>query len=149
MRRRSRCVLATVASFALCRAALASDGSPATPCATTPWLCWSTSMGKIERPSTGVDALLSGSALTAIGALSFATAPLCKTSIVSGPNQDSCFAVSFVAGAPLFALGVPLIVLGAVQHSKYEDWARKYPALSTLVFSPTSGGAALAWGTKF
>jgi hypothetical protein len=141
--------LAAIAALSPCRTALAQDGSPDATCATTPWACWSTSKGRVDPPSTGIDALASGTVLTAIGALSFATAPICKTGVVSTTEQSSCFAVSFAAGTPLLILGIPLIVFGAVQHAKYDDWARKHPTLSELSFSPTLGGASVAWAATF
>jgi hypothetical protein len=143
-------ILAAAAGLALSsRAAFAQERPPEAACATTPWFCWSTSEGADDRPSTGVDALGSGVALTAIGALSFATAPICKTGVVNTAEQSSCFTVSFATGTPLFVLGIPLIVFGAVQHARYGDWARKHPGLSELSFSPTSGGATVGWGATF
>jgi hypothetical protein len=107
------------------------------------------STGPVALPSTGIDALASGGVLTAMGSLSFATAPICKSSVVPAAQQGSCFTVSFWAGATLIVLGVPLIVFGAVQHAKYNDWARKHPTLTGLSFSPTPGGGAIAWGGRF
>jgi hypothetical protein len=97
----------------------------------------------------GTDALAGGVALAAIGTLSFATAPLCRTGIVSAAEQGPCFITSFVAGTPFLVLGVPLIVFGAVQHAKYNDWARKHPTLVGLAFSPNATGGTVAWSAQF
>jgi hypothetical protein len=86
-------ILAAAAGLALSRAAFAQERPSEAACATTPLFCWSTSKGADDRPSTGVDALGSGVALTAIGALSFATAPICKTGVVNTAEQSSCFTV--------------------------------------------------------
>lgn len=142
------CLFAGAASLTLCPQVLAQE-SPKTACATNPWLCWSTSTGPLEQPSTGIDALASGSALTVIGALSFATAPLCRTGIVNAAQQGPCFTTSFVAGTPFLVLGVPLIVFGAVQRAKYDDWARHHPTLVGLAFAPTPTGGTVAWSTQF
>lgn len=142
-------ILTAGASLMLCRTALAGDGSPDGGCAKTPWLCWSTSKGPVAPPSTGIDALASGTALMAMGALSFATAPICKTGVVNIAEQSSCFTISFAAGTPLLLLGIPLIVFGTFQHAKYNEWARAHPMLSGLLFSPTSGGASVAWSATF
>jgi len=107
------------------------------------------SADKDQRPPTGIDALGSGIALTAIGTLSFATAPICKSGVVNPPEQDSCFKVSFFIGAPVLALGIPIIVYGAVQHAKYAEWARRHPALAGLSFSPTPSGGAVGWSARF
>jgi hypothetical protein len=132
MRALSRTV-ATAAAIVLCREAAAQEASPA----------------DTQPPSTGVDILASGSALTAIGVLSFAAAPICKTSVIIPQEQSSCFEVSFVVGAPFLAAGVPLIVVGAVRHAKYAAWVRSHPAVFGLSFSPTAGGAALGWRGTF
>ncbi len=147
--RLARCFLAAVVALTVCKTALADEGSADTTCVTNSWLCWSASMGRLERPSDGMDALGSGAALTALGALSFATSPICKTSVVSAADQRSCFAISFAAGTPLLVLGVPLIVFGAVQHTKYSEWVRKHPHLGGVFASPTPGGAAVAWSANF
>jgi hypothetical protein len=97
----------------------------------------------------GTDALASGGALVAIGTLSFLTAPICKTGVVSAAEQGPCFTTSFVAGTPFLVLGVPLIAFGAVQRAKYNEWARKHPTLVGLAFSPTLTGGTVAWSTQF
>ncbi len=152
-------MLTAIASFALCResrgqAAPASavavhEESPAATCAATPWLCWSASTGADVRPVTGMDAVASGIVLTALGTLSFATAPICLTGVVKAPEQGSCFTVSFAAGTPLLLLGVPLIAFGAVQHAKYEEWARRHPGLTGWSISPMSGGGGVGWSRRF
>jgi hypothetical protein len=143
------CFLVAVASITLCRAAFAQDASPGGTCANGGWLCWSATVGHDIRPSDGIDALAGGSALLAIGTLSFATAPICKSGVVNLAQQDSCFTASFVIGAPFLALGIPLIVFGAAQNAKYKDWARRHPTLTGLTVSPTSGGGAVAWSGRF
>jgi hypothetical protein len=116
--------------------------------------CWTVraedaSAENVQPPDTGIDALGSGGALAAIGTLMFATAPICKTAVISPKQQGTCFAVSFGAGAPFLALGIPLIAYGAVQHAKYGDWARRHPALGGLSLSPSSRGGAIAWSARF
>jgi hypothetical protein len=140
--------LLALASLMLSGTALAQDAS-ASPCASAGWSCWSPSTGQDWRPSNGNGALASGGALTVIGGLLFATAPLCKSKIVNAPEQGSCFTASFMVGTPLVALGIPLIVFGAVQRVKYDEWARKHPTLTGLSFSPGSGGGAVGWSGSF
>jgi hypothetical protein len=142
-------LLACAASLVLCPPALAQEASPRAASTANAWLFWSTSTGPVERPSNGTDALASGGALTVIGTLSFVSAPICRTGVVPLAEQGPCFTTSFVAGTPFLVLGVPLIVFGAVQRAKYNDWARKHPTLVGLVFSPTPTGGTVAWSTQF
>ena len=104
-------------------------------------------------PPSGMDLEASGIVLSAIGALSFVTAPICKTSVVIPQQQSSCFDVSFAVGAPFLAAGISLIVVGAMQHAKYAAWVRSHPGLLALSFTPTGGasspGGALAWSATF
>jgi hypothetical protein len=102
-----------------------------------------------RRPSSGLDLLGGGIALTAIGALSFATAPICETSVVIAREQSSCFAVSFVIGAPSLVAGISLIAIGVVQHTKYNQWMRRHPALQGLTFASTSRGGIFGYGVSF
>jgi hypothetical protein len=143
------CFLVAVASLTLCHAAFAEDAPPGGVCANGGWLCWSATTGHDIRPSNGIDAITGGGALAAIGTLSFATAPICKSGVVNLAQQDSCFTASFVIGAPFLALGIPLIVFGAAQNAKYNEWARRHPTLTGLTVSPTSGGGAVAWTRRF
>jgi hypothetical protein len=146
---KASCFFVAVASITICRAASAQEAPPSAACANGGWLCWSTTTGHDIRPSNGIDALAGGSVLAAIGTLSFATAPICKSGVVNLAQQDSCFTASFVIGAPFLALGIPLIVFGAAQNAKYNDWARRHPTLTGLSVSPTSGGGAVAWSGRF
>jgi len=100
------------------------------------------------RPPTGLIALTGGATLAFLGTMSYATAPLCETSIVVPSRQRSCLTVSFVAGTPLLALGIPLIVYGAVQRSHYADWRKTHP-YGGVGFAPTSGGGTLYWTASF
>jgi hypothetical protein len=105
--------------------------------------------GGDPRPSTGSDVMASGIVLSAIGVLSFASSPICKTGVVAVADQGACFTTSFVAGTPFIALGIPLIVYGALQHGKFVDWARRHPTVSGLSLSPAARGGAVAWSATF
>jgi hypothetical protein len=126
-------VLVAAAATLLCRTAEAQVTSPAGS----------------PPPPTGADILATGSALTAIGVLSFVTAPICKTSVVVPQEQSACFGVSFVVGAPFLAAGIPLIAVGAMQRAKFAAWLRDHPALMGVLFSPSTSGVALGWGATF
>jgi hypothetical protein len=78
-----------------------------------------------------------------------ASAPICKTAVVNTAQQGSCFTVSFAVGTPFLAFGIPIIIYGAMEHSRYKEWARRHPALSGVSLSPTSRGAAVGWSTAF
>jgi hypothetical protein len=130
--KRSACLSALLAAVMLGSAARAEDALP-----------------EPAPPATGTGELATGGALTVIGALSFASAPLCETRIVNAPQQGSCFAVSFVAGTPFIVIGIPFIVYGAIQHAKYKDWARRHPTLSAFSVTPTSRGGAIGWVASF
>jgi hypothetical protein len=100
-------------------------------------------------PATGVSLEATGIALGAFGVLSFATAPICKTSVVIPQEQNSCFDVSFAVGAPFLAAGIPLIVIGAIEHAKYTDWVKRHSPLLGFSFSPLAGGSAVGWRATF
>jgi hypothetical protein len=100
-------------------------------------------------PPTGVDLEATGGALAAFGVLSFATSPICKTSVVVPREQGPCLDVSFAVGAPFLAAGISLIVVGAMQHAKYASWIRSHPAVFGLWLSPTAGGTTLGWSSTF
>jgi hypothetical protein len=127
-------VVAAVVAAVLCRTATAQVAP--SPASSAP-------------PPTGTDVLATGSALTAIGILSFATAPICKTSVVIPQEQSSCFGVSFAVGAPFFAAGIPLIVVGAMQRASFVAWMRNHPALVGISFSPNANGAVFGWSVTF
>jgi hypothetical protein len=101
------------------------------------------------RPATGADRLGGGIVLTAFGALSFATAPICKTGVVIPAEQNACFTTSLMVGTPVLVAGITLIVIGAVEHSKYNEWARRHPNLVGLSLSPASHGGAFGWSATF
>jgi hypothetical protein len=101
------------------------------------------------RPSSGVDLLGGGIALTAIGALSFATAPICNSSVVIPQEQSPCFSVSFIIGTPALVAGVSLVVIGAVQRAHYNAWLKRHPALRGLEFGSTSRGGLLGYDVSF
>jgi|HubBroStandDraft_4_1064222.scaffolds.fasta_scaffold377448_2 hypothetical protein len=127
-------VVAAVVATVLCRTAAGQVAS--SPAVSAP-------------PSTGTDVLATGSALTAIGILSFATAPICKTSVVILEEQSSCFGVSFAVGTPFLAAGIPLIVVGAMERASFVAWMRSHPALAGISFSPNASGVAIGWSVTF
>jgi hypothetical protein len=100
-------------------------------------------------PPNGVDLIATGSALAAFGVASYATAPICKTSVVVAQEQSSCFEVSLIVGAPFLAAGISLFVVGAMQHARYAAWMRSHPAFFGLSIAPTGGGSLLGWGARF
>lgn len=126
-------ILAAVASLTVAKAAWAEDAS---------------SLGD-PRPSTGSDVMANGIVLSAIGVLSFASSPICKTTVVGVADQGACFTTSFVAGTPFIVLGIPLIVYGVLQHGRYDDWARRHPTVSGLSLSPAARGGAVGWSATF
>jgi hypothetical protein len=105
-------------------------------------------------PSTGTGMIVTGSIFTGIGVANLITAPICKTSAISGRDtQDVCFGVSLTIGGVFTAIGVPLLLVGIHRHNNYVEWKREHPALAALSdvsVTPTrNGGAALTWGTSF
>jgi hypothetical protein len=103
----------------------------------------------LRAPSDGTDILATGIVLTAIGALSFATAPLCNSGIVMGPEQSSCFEVSFLVGAPFLAAGIPVTIFGALQRVKYDRFVKAHPLTTGLSVAPLHGGGAIGFGARF
>ena len=97
----------------------------------------------------GLGLLITGAALTGVGALNLATAPLCKTSIVRSGIQDACFDASLVFGGALAVVGLPLLIVGATQRSTFNEWKRAHPIASGFTLAPLAGGGALGWSATF
>ena len=95
-----------------------------------------------EEPPTskGVGYLVTGGIFTGVGVLNLATAPLAQTTVVR--------TVSLIVGGTFLGIGVPLIIVGAVKRSKYNDWKEKHSVAAGFGFSTTNGGGLLTLSGK-
>jgi hypothetical protein len=101
-------------------------------------------------PPTGLALLITGGALSGIGALNLATSPICKTSLIgSTSTQNACFDVSLVLGGALVVVGVPLLIVGIGQHSRYSEWKQQHTVLAGLSLAPMPGGGMVGWSASF
>ena len=104
-----------------------------------------------ERPpSSGVGLLVAGGIFSGLGALNFATAPLCSSLTSLGPSgQQGCLDASLILGGVFLATGIPLLVVGGVRRHAYNEWKASHAGLGGLGFSARSGGATLTWKAAF
>lgn len=101
----------------------------------------------IDKPPSGVGLLVAGGILTGIGVTNLATSPICKTSLVDHSAQDPCLAGSLIVGGTLTLVGVPLLIVGASQRSRYNEWKRNFLGGLDLRVGP--GGVAFGWQRAF
>ncbi len=103
-----------------------------------------------KPPSSGVGLLVAGGIFTGLGAVNFATAPLCSTLTSLGSSgQQGCLDASLILGGVLLATGIPLLIVGGVKRHAYTEWKANHTALAGLGFSARSGGATLTWKAAF
>jgi hypothetical protein len=107
----------------------------------------------VQRPpSTGLPLIITGSVMLGVGVLNLATSPICKSSAVSHNMQDTCLYLSLGLGGGLVAAGTPLLIVGAGQRGRYNEW-RKHQALATalsgLRLSLNPQNLGVGWGVVF
>jgi hypothetical protein len=103
------------------------------------------------QPTSGLPLLVTGAALTGVGVANLATAPICKVrSVIPETNtQNVCFDVSLIFGGALVAVGVPLLIVGIGERSRYKEWLARHTVVAGLSLAPIPGGGALGWSTSF
>jgi hypothetical protein len=106
-----------------------------------------------EPPSTGLGLLISGAALTGVGALNLATSPICKTSLIKDHDtQNVCLVASLVFGGTLVLIGVPLLAVGVTRRNRYLEWKRNGGVVAHLIdiqIAAGQGTAGLRWKVDF
>ncbi len=104
-------------------------------------------------PSSGLGLVISGSVLTGLGALNMATSPICLVdSLVRDDIETACVAACMIVGGTMFAVGLPLLIVGVVKRGKYKEWREQHPgyaALTNVGVSAGQHGAGLVWHTEF
>jgi len=103
------------------------------------------------QPTSGVPLLVTGAALSGIGAVNLATSGICKVSalIPDKSTENVCFDASLVLGGTLIAVGVPLLIVGLGQRSRYKDWLGRHVVVAGLSLAPVPGGGAIGWRASF
>jgi hypothetical protein len=91
-----------------------------------------------EPPPSGTAVLITGIVFVATGALHLGTLTL---------FEDETAAFSGVLGGTLFAAGVPMIIVGAVQRSRHVEWWER--RLSPWRVGVGAGGVLSTWTTAF
>jgi len=121
--------------------------------------------GSSEKPpSSGAGYITAGAMFTGLGVGNLLTAPLCKTGLISRDLQDGCLYGSLIVGGTFLLIGVPLLIAGAGERSKYNEWKAQQAASSVrpgprvagqrityggLGFSAAKGGGVLTFGGRF
>jgi hypothetical protein len=91
--------------------------------------------------SRGVGYFVTGGIFTGLGVLNLATSPLAQTDVVR--------IASLAVGGTLLAIGVPLLIVGGVKRSKYNDWKANHPVAAGFGFSTANGGGSLTFNGQF
>jgi hypothetical protein len=93
-------------------------------------------------PSKGTGLLIAGGVVTGVGLLFFVNAAVCQTNRdQSEREQNVCTAITASIGAVAVAIGVPMLVIGAIRRSAFQEWLRAYHP--NLAIVPTENGGAI------
>jgi hypothetical protein len=80
--------------------------------------------------------------VTGVGALFFVNAAVCQTNRdQTAREQNICTAITASIGAVAVAVGVPMLVIGAIRRSAFQEWVRAYHPHLAIV--PAEGGGAV------
>jgi hypothetical protein len=99
-------------------------------------------------PGKGTGLLIAGGVVSGVGVLFFINAAVCQTNRdQTARDQNICTAITASIGAVAIAIGVPLLVIGAIKRNAFDDWVRAYHPQLAIV--PTEGGAVGRVGLSF
>ena len=101
------------------------------------------------RPSTGLGPLISGSIFLGIGALNMLFTPVCVLSDLPDDTKNRCLATSLVGGGIFVAVGIPLVVVGAVKRRRYKEWRDTQYSLYGFSFTAARNSGGVAWNVRF
>ena len=85
------------------------------------------------KPSSGVGLIIGGWITTGIGALNFATLPLCSADFYPRENRDTCVTFTVAFGVAGVVIGVPMLIVGYNKRSHYKDWQSRHAVLDQLL----------------
>ena len=99
-------------------------------------------------PSNGTGLLVAGGVVTGVSLVFFASSALCQIdSDQPAREQNVCTAINASIGAVALAVGVPMLVIGAIRRSTFQEWIRTYHPNLALI--PKEDGALAAIGFSF
>jgi hypothetical protein len=100
-----------------------------------------------DRPPNGAGLVRSGSAVLGAGAGLMLSAPLWLfNNSIDANTQHTLMYADLAIGGLLVVGGGAALITGAVQRSKFHEWALQHGEVS---FVPTRGGGALTWQGTF
>jgi len=104
-------------------------------------------------PSSGVGLLVAGGILLGLGAVNLATAPICKTDLVSSRGQDTCRGLALGLGGVMVGVGTPRLIVGVSKRRTCKRWQQAHPVMAGLLegikLSTRRNGAELFLGARF
>jgi len=101
------------------------------------------------EPSSGVALTIVGAVALGIGALNFASIPICSADFYPRDSRDTCVVASVAVGVVGVAAGLPMLLVGLHQRSKYREWRKSHPVLSGFELHLDQGRAQLGFHASF
>ena len=94
-------------------------------------------------PSNGTGLLIAGGVITGVSLIFFSSAAICQIDDNRPEReQNVCTAIQASIGAVALAVGVPMLVIGVVRRTAFQEWVRTYHP--QLAVAPVEGGGARA-----
>jgi hypothetical protein len=102
-----------------------------------------------SEPSSGVALTVVGGVALGIGAINLATIPICSANFYPRDAKDACVVASVTFGVIGVGVGLPLLLVGINQRSKYKAWRQAHPVLSAFDLHLDRGRAELVFDASF
>ena len=105
-----------------------------------------------SEPSSGLGLIIAGWILTGVGALNFATLPVCYADFYQNYAEgDVCVAGSVAIGAIGLGLGIPFLIVGYNNRAKHNRWESQQTASlwKRARVVPLHGGATASLALPF
>jgi hypothetical protein len=99
-------------------------------------------------PSKGTGFLVAGGIVSGVSLVFFASSALCQLDEDNSQrDQNVCTAINASIGAVALGVGIPLLVIGVLRRTEFQEWVRTYHPQLALV--PKEDGAVASLGFSF
>jgi hypothetical protein len=85
------------------------------------------------KPSSGVGLIIGGWITTGVGALNFATLPVCSADFYPRENRDACVGFTVALGVAGVVIGLPMLIVGYNKRSEYKKWSSRHAVLDHVL----------------